>query len=85
MKRPLYSQPESFSLHPLLSFLPVKGDVSELRKMTASLYARYEKVAALKKGLGEDAVGEAYQRIAAEELMLRQILDWLSTTGPASP
>ena len=80
MKSPLYSPPEPFSLQPLLSFLPVKGSVVELRKMTASLYARYEKVAVLKRGLGNNALGETSQRIIAEEGMLKQILDWLTAT-----
>ena len=85
IKRPLYSPPEPFSLQPLLSFLPVKGSVLELRKMTSAFYARYEKVAALKKGLGDGAAGEPSRRLAVEELMLRQILDWLASSGATVP
>ena len=85
IKRPLYSPPEPFSLQPLLSFLPVKGSVTELRKTTSALYARYEKVAALKKGLGDAPSGESSRHVAVEELMLRQILDWLASSGATMP
>jgi hypothetical protein len=60
--------------------------VLELRKMTSAFYARYEKVAALKKGLGDGAAaGEPSRRLAVEELMLRQILDWLASSGATVP
>ena len=78
MKKPLYSSPDLFSLSPLMALLPVKGMVGELEKLTASLYARYEKVCALKKGVGAEAGDEAYRRIASEEAMLKNVLDWLS-------
>ncbi|NLF25379.1 MAG: hypothetical protein GX589_06940 [Deltaproteobacteria bacterium] len=85
IKRPLYSPPEPFSLQPLLSFLPVKGSVVELRKTTSALYARYEKVAALRKGLGDASSGESSRRLALEEQMLKQILDWLASSGAPVP
>jgi len=81
MKRLLYSPPESFSLSPLLSLLPVKGVVGELEKLTSSLYARYEKVTALKTNLGANEANEASEtigRVVAEQVMLKQILEWLS-------
>ena len=77
-KRSLYSPPEGFSLSPLLSLLPVKGVVGSLEKLTASFYARYEKVHALKKALGKERQGEAWQKLNAEEGMLKQVLDWLA-------
>jgi len=80
MKRLLYSPPESFSLSPLLSILPVKGGVGELEKLTSSFYARYEKVTALKKNLGADEASETTRRVVAEEVMLKQILEWLSVS-----
>lgn len=79
-RRSLYSAPESFSLSPLLSLLPVKGVVGNLEKLTASFYARYEKVHALKKSLGGERQGEAWQRLTAEEGMLKQVLDWLAVS-----
>lgn len=85
MKRPLYSPPEAFSLQPLLTFLPVRGSVAELKKMNASLYARYEKVSALKKGLVGEAGSGAQQRVLAEEAMLKQVLDWLALSAEALP
>jgi len=78
MKRLLYSSPEPFSLSPLLSLLPVMGKMGELEKLTASLYARYEKAAALKESLNTGSGQEGHQRIFAEEAMLKQILEWLS-------
>jgi len=77
MKRSLYSPPEAFALSPLLALLPVKGEISRLSPLTASLYARYEKVSVLLKE-AEDSVGvEMKKRLLAEQAMLRQVLDWL--------
>ena len=80
MKRPILSPPDTFSSSPLLALLPVVGVVGELEKLTSSLFARYERVRALKKSLDEDALRESQRRIVAEEAMLRHILDWLSVT-----
>ena len=81
MNKPIFSGPEEFGLSPLLSMLPVRGKVKRLEGLTASLYARHEKVVALKKALAdtEDAV-ESQRRVSAEERMLRQVLDWLEVT-----
>ena len=78
MKKGLYSNPESFSLSPLLALLPVRGVVGELEKLTSSLFARYERVRALKRSLDEESLRGSQKRIVAEEAMLRQVLDWLS-------
>ena len=85
MNHSRYSAPEAFSLQPLLTFLPVKGSVRELKKMTASLYARYEKVSMLKKNLGSKGLTEGHQRILAEEAMLKQVLDWLALSNDVLP
>ena len=75
MKRPLFSDPDPFSLSPLLALLPVRGRVGDLAGMTASLFARFEKVNALVHEAGEvGGVG----RIRAEQNMLRQVLEWLA-------
>lgn len=78
MKRPIYSPPDPFSISPFLALLPVRGSVNELERMTSSLFARYEKVLTLKKSLGESPSAEMQRRMQAEELMLKQVLDWLS-------
>ena len=77
-KRSLYTPPESFSLSPLLSLLPVKGVVGNLEKLTSSFYARYEKVHALKASLKRETPSEAWHKLNAEEGMLKQVLDWLA-------
>lgn len=78
MRRPIYSAPDPFSISPFLALLPVRGSVNELERMTNSLFARYEKVLAIKKGLGAGVSAEMQRRVQAEELMLKQVLDWLS-------
>ena len=77
-RRSLYSPPDAFSLSPLLSLLPVRGRVGGLAALTSSLYARYEKVQRLHREVGTDADRAAYRRYAAEEAMLKQVLDWLA-------
>lgn len=77
MKRSLYSPPDPFSLLPLLALLPAKGKVQRLDALRSSLFARYEKVAAMKR---DNPGREQARRIAAEEGMLKQVLDWLAVT-----
>lgn len=77
MKRNLYSAPEAFSLSPLLALLPVRGDIGKLESLTASFYARYEKVSGLLKEAENVLGGEIKKRLLAEQAMLKQILDWL--------
>lgn len=67
--------PDPFSLSPLLALIPQKGNLSRLESLVSSLFARYEKVEALR---GEATEQEAERRYAAESAMLRQILDWLA-------
>ena len=77
MKRSFYSAPEAFSLSPLLALLPVRGEIGKLEALTASLYARYEKVSGLLKEAESVLGGEIKRRLLAEQGMLKQILDWL--------
>lgn len=81
MKRSLCSSPEPFSLLPLLTLLPVQGKVGRLESLTASLFARYEKVVAQQreKPEGKEPLDrEMQRRFSAEEAMLKQVLDWLA-------
>jgi hypothetical protein len=80
MKRSLYSPPESFSIAPLLALLPVRGKIGKLESLTSSLFARFEKVAALRADLGAEVDRETVKRLTAEEAMLKQVLDWLAVT-----
>lgn len=80
MRRPLCSPPEDFAISPLLVLLPSRGNPGNLAGLTSSLYARYEKVAALHRDLGESQDKQAAKRILAEEAMLKQVLEWLEVT-----
>lgn len=83
MKRPIYSGPDAFSLSPLLAVLPVKGRISALESLSASLFARYEKVRELESAGSDDAL-ELAQGRADERNMLREVLDWLEIS-PGGP
>jgi len=78
MRRPLFSAPDAFSLTPLLALLPVKGRIGSLAALTSSLYARYEKVQALRRELNPELDRDPYRRFSSEEAMLKQVLDWLT-------
>lgn len=67
--------PESFSLSPLLALLPDGGKLTRLESLVSSLFARHEKVEALK---GEASDKESQRRYSSEAAMLRQILEWLA-------
>lgn len=54
----------------MLSLLPIRGSVSKLETLTSSLFARFEKVAALSEA------GD--RKESPEAQMLRQVLDWLA-------
>lgn len=67
--------PESFSLSPLLALLPEGGKLTRLEALVSSLFARHEKVEALKS----EAIDKDNQRrYSLEAAMLRQILEWLA-------
>ena len=76
MKRPTYSSPDPFSMLPLLSILPSTGKLPRLEELASSFFARHENVVALSKASGE-IDQDVVRRLHAEELMLRQVLDWL--------
>jgi hypothetical protein len=67
--------PDPFSLSPLLALIPQKGNLTRLESLVSSLFARYEKVEALRVEARET---DTERRYAAESAMLRQILDWLA-------
>ncbi len=67
--------PDPFSLSPLLALIPQRGQLSRLESLVSSLFARYEKVEALR---AEATETDSERRYAAEAGMLRQILDWLA-------
>lgn len=67
--------PDPFSLSPLLSLLPVMGNVARLESLVSSLFVRHETVDELRKVVN---VSEVEARLSAESDMLHHILDWLS-------
>ncbi|WKZ57177.1 MAG: hypothetical protein QY326_00515 [Bdellovibrionota bacterium] len=77
MKRSLLGSPDFFASNPFLALLPSVGNVAELQKMAPSFFARYEKVAALRREM-EQGTGDIDKRIHAEEQMIRTVLDWLN-------
>lgn len=81
MKRALFSPPDSFALSPLLAILPSVGSVGRLEPLTASLFARYEKVTALKKDLAGGRDTNNLNRLSAEEAMVKTVLEWLGQTS----
>ena len=78
MSTTIGSPPDPFSLSPLLSLLPSCGSVARLEGMVSSLFARAEKVVQLREQGGSK---ELERRLACEEAMLRQVLEWLSAKG----
>lgn len=78
MSRNQYSPPDSFSVTPLLTLLPRGGDIRHLNSLVSSLYARYENVSMAQKELGENEPPEVRKRLNAEQLMLKQVLDWVA-------
>lgn len=77
MKKKLYGFPEEFTSLPLLSLLPVAGDVAKLEGFTSSLFARYEKVSTMQKELPASSQGEG-KKLNLEREMLREVLEWLA-------
>jgi hypothetical protein len=80
--------PDPFSLSPLLALLPQPGKIARLESLVSSLFARHEKVEALRnEEVDADDDGgsqDRERRYAAEAAMLRQILDWLALKPTAS-
>jgi hypothetical protein len=78
MKDILYAAPEAFSRAPMVAILPVRGHVGRLDALTPSLYARYERVVNAQRSLAQQEDTGFSRRLAAEESMLRTVLEWLS-------
>ncbi|MCB0334018.1 MAG: hypothetical protein KDD55_11000 [Bdellovibrionales bacterium] len=76
MKRSQYTNPDTFSSSPFLALLPDCGSTNRLSSLTSSLYARYEKVAAIRDA-SSDLDVESRSRIQSEYSMLRHVLEWL--------
>lgn len=73
--------PEPFSLSPLLALLPDVGEVTRLEPLVSSFYARQERVEGLRAAATEKEVERTY---AAELVMLRHVLEWLTQKGEAA-
>jgi hypothetical protein len=79
MKRTLLSAPDGLALLPSLALLAPRGSLNRLEQLTSSFYARFEKVTALSEEAAavEDIDRDVARRLAAEQAMLQQVLDWL--------
>lgn len=78
MKKSLLAQPDAFSIAPLLTLLPVAGEVSKLEPYASAFFARYDQVKSLRHFAETSGDSVMEQRYAVEEAMLRQVLDWLA-------
>lgn len=67
--------PDPFSLAPLVSLLPERGELSRLTGRVPSLFARFESVERMR---AEATERDAERSYALESAMLRNILDWLA-------
>lgn len=65
---------DTFSLSPLLALLPSFGKPDKLEGLSASIFARHERVQAQKNSTTDDVSSRKFN---AEEGMLRQVLEWL--------
>lgn len=79
IQRAKFGNVDFFSASPFLAIMPVLSSVNELEHMTSSLFARYEKVTAIRKKLkNSNNTSDEYFQLRAEEKMLKSVLDWLS-------
>jgi len=74
----IYSLPDPCSLSPLIFLLPDLGSVNDLKQMTNAMFARYDKVKSAKKNLTSTENSSELKKLSCEELMLKDVLDWLS-------
>lgn len=81
MKSSHFSNPDPFSTMPLLSLLPILGDLARLSNLKESFYARYERVAAIKRDSSNQDVNS--KLLLTELAMLKQILQWLEVVPAA--
>lgn len=76
-----YTPPHPSSLSPLLRLLPDIGCVTDLEKLIPSLFARIEKVRTLRRSGSKDSLPSSRERrVSAEEVMLRNVLEWLDVS-----
>ena len=71
MPKSLYSAPEEFAVSPLLFLLPARSQVSKLKSLYSSLFARHEKVSQqLEESRELERAGAENKSLISEELML---------------
>ena len=80
MSKSIFAPPDTFSVSPLLSLLPVRSQVGTLQPLTSFFYARYERVAGMRREIEGRGDPEALRHISAEAAMLREVLDYLKVT-----
>ena len=71
-----FDYPDSLALLPLATLLPRYSSIAELSALQPSLYARYDKLVAIKNSLTEGGVQPG--QIQAEEKMLNEVLNWIA-------
>lgn len=75
MREKLSTPLEPFALSPLLALLPEAGSLSRLESLLSSLYARRDKIEALRESHQDK---DSERRLSIESAMLDQVLDWLA-------
>jgi hypothetical protein len=77
-KSSLSSSPDAYATNPLMTLLPVY-EVSRLDIYTSSFYARYERVKNQRLAYtGHTLTEDVLKGILAEELLLKEVLEWLA-------
>ena len=64
---------------PLLALIVKSGNVAKLPQYAGALAARHEYLVQMQTAPG--LAKEVTRKLAAEELMLRQVLEWVKTQG----
>ena len=83
---PDYSQPDEFTIAPLLILVPPQGNVNALDGFATSLYARFEKLSLTIRDLERgDQGGSNLERFITERDMIREVLSWLAITPEETP
>jgi hypothetical protein len=82
---PDYSQPDEFTIAPLLILVPPKGDVNALEGFATSLYARFEKLSLTIRELERGGQVGSLERFSIERDMIREVLAWLAITPEETP
>ncbi|MCB0317880.1 MAG: hypothetical protein KDD56_03925 [Bdellovibrionales bacterium] len=75
MSKSKFSPPEPFFIDPLLHMLPAKGMLTDLESLSSSMFAKYKNLSLMLENV--DSSNSMITKMESEQLMLRQVLEWL--------